>query len=683
MKTDKTIYLSLIVVMVMILSSCTIPTLKSVSPPENLDKAGADSNLPMPTLIPASQQAEGQGTVLITGGFDYTNEFVLETYYVENAVALLDMTGFITRDKEWELPVESQVLGYMDVDQEKNHGSFRLQLPARPSGIMNDVDNDGKKESGLQIFAVGYSPNLSGGPFSEGDDRSLGWPSYLASVKTNPEKEDEITGGRLVIWAADDQQEFPTSFGADGLLFTHDDPVSSIPAGYSVIDLDQNPFVILRDQEVKLSLYEPADIAVKDFSTLSFSQSFDSMFEVARKEYAFVGVKGKEPDWDKVYASVSPKVKDAEKGGDSLLFYSALKDFTDAFNDGHVGLSAGDLGRIDFQKKGGFGYGMALRELEDGRVVVVFVLSGSPADGAGIKVGAEIFKYNDLTVGDAISLVYPLFGPYSTEAARRYDQVLFLMRAPAGKEVKISYSNPGESMQKSITLLPIQEYDSLFATYVFGEEEPLVPVEFEILPSGAGYVKISSNYDDLNLVIRLFQRALKKFEENGVTGLIIDLRKNSGGASLGLAGFLYDQDILMGQLEYFSSETGQFEPEGLRDKVWPNEEQYRFEKMALLIGNACFSACELEAYSFSQVPGMIVTGMFPTGGVEAETARGKFLLPADLELTIPTGRYTLPDGSIFLEGVGVQPTLKVPITYENIITQGDPVLEVAEKAVSN
>jgi hypothetical protein len=69
--------------------------------------------------------------------------------------------------------------------------------------------------------------------------------------------------------------------------------------------------------------------------------------------------------------------------------------------------------------------------------------------------------------------------------------------------------------------------------------------------------------------------------------------------------------------------------------------------------------------------------------VEAETARGKFLLPADLELTIPTGRYTLPDGSIFLEGVGVQPTLKVPITYENIITQGDPVLEVAEKAVSN
>jgi C-terminal processing protease CtpA/Prc len=682
MKTKKTHFLVVMMVLTMISVSCAVSPINKEPSNGGPPSPEGQAKQPAPVLGQTIVQGEAQGPALITGEFDYTNEFVLETYYVENAVALLDLTGFITRNEEWELPVESQVLGYMDVDAENNRGTFRLQLPIRPEGVVNDVDNDKKMDTGVQVFTVGYSPNLSGGPFSQGDDRSLGWPSYLASIITNPEKEDEITGGKLLVWAADDQQEFPTGFGPDQLLFSQDDPVSLIPPGYSVIDLDQKPFAIIRDPQIKVSLYEPADIAVKDYASLSFSQAFDKMFNVVRKEYAFSGVVGKEPDWDKVYASVSPKVKEAEGRGDPYPYYLAMKEFTDAFNDGHVGLNAGDFGRIEFQEKAGYGYGMALRELDDERVIAAFILDGSPADGAGIKVGAEIKKFNDLEMTKAISQVKPLFGPYSTKAAQRYDQVLFLMRAPAGKSVKIVYTNPGENSERTTTLEPVQEIESLFATYVFGQEAPLVPVEFEIRPSGVGYVKITSNYDDLNLIVRLFQRALQKFQENGVTGVIIDLRKNSGGASLGLAGFLYDQDILMGQLEYFSSETGQFEPEGLRDKVWPNEEQYHFEKTALLVGNACFSACELEAYGFSQVPGMIVVGMYPTGGVEGETARGKFKLPAEIELTVPTGRYTLPDGSIFLEGVGVQPTVKVPVTYENIMTQGDPVLEVAEREVS-
>ncbi|HAF61134.1 MAG TPA: hypothetical protein DCK95_02280, partial [Anaerolineaceae bacterium] len=51
------------------------------------------------------------GPVLITGAFDYTNDFVLETYYVEHAVMLTDMTGFILRDLEWELPIAGRAAG--------------------------------------------------------------------------------------------------------------------------------------------------------------------------------------------------------------------------------------------------------------------------------------------------------------------------------------------------------------------------------------------------------------------------------------------------------------------------------------------------------------------------------------------------------------------------------------------
>lgn len=47
---------------------------------------------------------------------------------------------------------------------------------------------------------------------------------------------------------------------------------------------------------------------------------------------------------------------------------------------------------------------------------------------------------------------------------------------------------------------------------------------------------------------------------------------------------------------------------------------------------------------------MVTIGYFPTGGVEAEVARGQFLLPEGMSFQAPTGRFTLPDGSIFLEG---------------------------------
>ena len=95
------------------------------------------------------------------------------------------------------------------------------------------------------------------------------------------------------------------------------------------------------------------------------------------------------------------------------------------------------------------------------------------------------------------------------------------------------------------------------------------------------------------------------------------------------------------------------------------------------VDQACASACELEAYGFSQVPGMVVMGQFPTGGVEAERARGEFLLPEGMKFIVPTGRFTLPDGSIFLEGKGVQPAVKIPVDEESVLSGRDVVLEEA------
>ena len=628
---------------------------------------GSSAKLPTGEAVPA-------GVVLIKGQFEYSNDFVVETYYVEHAVGLLDMTGFVLRDKEWEMPIEGQVLGFMDLDAEANRATFRLALPAVPEALFNDVDQDAQKEQGLQVFAVGYNPNLTGGVFSEGDDRSLGWPSYLASVTTDSENQDEITGGKLVIWAADSQQEFPSGFGADGLLFTKDDPTMPVPSGYSVIDLDQKPFKIMRDQTVELTLYEPADVAIKDYSALSYTESFDKLYEAIRKEYAFNGIAGKQPDWDAVYAELAPKVANAEDIRFPYAFYLALRELMMKFKDGHVSFSGGAYDGEYNETNILGGWGFAVRELDDKRVLVVFVLPGSPAEQAGMKVGAELLKFNGDAVQTALEKVKP-FEPQSTDFGLRYEQTSFLTRGGIGQNATVEFRNPGEAV-RTVQMTSIYEVDSLLAVYRGGQVEPYVlPTEYQLFRDvGVGYLKINSNYDDLGLAIRVVDRAFRSFEEAGVLGIVIDMRHNSGGTSLGLAGFLYDQDIPLGQLEYYSDKTGQFEPEGPRDKVFPNLEQYRFNKMVLLVDQNCYSACEIEAFGFSQVPGMVVMGQFPTAGVEAETARGKFLLPEGMEFNIPTGRYTLPDGSIFLEGRGVQPAVRIPVDEASVLSGEDVVL---------
>lgn len=651
------------------------------STPAPAQPATSATSSTTPSEGAAAPAASSEGPVLIKGDFKYTNDFVVETYYVEHAVVLADMTGFVIRDQEWELPIDSQVLGYVKVDAENNSGTFFLRLPAEPAGILNDVDNNGQKDAGVQIFAVAYSPNLYGDPFSVGDDKSLGWPSYLASVVVDNENHQEVTGGKLVVWTPDRAEQFPTGFGPDGLLFTKDDPVGPLEPGYSVIDLDQKPFGISRAVEQTMTLLEPEDYAIKDYSTLSYTETFDKMFKTVKKEYAFNGIEGKPPDWDKLYTELKPRFEDAEKNKDATAFDAALRDYIYAFKDGHVGMDDGDIGNNYFNNQYGGGYGFAIRELEDGRVIVTYVLDGGPAALAGMQVGADVSEVNGLTVKEAIDKVVPYSGPFSTEATKRYQQARYLLRAPLGTEIIVKYTNP-KGTPKTATLTAINERQSFSFTSIYkGFDQNALPVEYRILDSGVGYIKINSNYDDLNLITRLFERALKTFESNMVPGVIIDLRQNSGGSPLGLAGFLYDNEILEGQLEYFSEKTGKFEPEGPRDKVLPYENQYRFGKLALLVGPACASACEIEAYGFSQVPEMMVVGEAATSGVEADVARGQFLLPENFTLQVPTGRMTLPDGNLFLEGVGVVPTLYVPITEENALSSEDVVLKAAEKAV--
>ncbi len=661
----------------LLLLSCSLPGLPfgrraAPTPTPAVTSAPAATRAPATTAAPNASDATRDQPLVLSGSVTYSNDFVF-TYYVENAVALIDMRGFVARDEEYEIPVDGQTLGTFTLNNDGTSADYRLRLPALPGAPLSDVDNDGSDETGVQIFAVGWWPNLLGGPFSEGDDRSTGWPSYMASTRNDTEDNEEVIGGRLVVWAPDGQQEFPTGFGADKKLFTNDDPAGPLAAGYTVIDLDAEPFARIRDQDARLPLYEPVDAAIKDYSALSYTEAFAQLIDKVEREYAFNGIDGKQPDYAALRNTLGPRVAQAEADRNAEAFGAVLRDVALAFRDGHVNASGTPP---DPRTRGG--YGFAVRELDDRRLLVTYVLPEGPAAQAGVVPGDELVAVNGQPARDALAAT-PIFSEsISSDIGRRLEQARLLLRGAIDTRQTFTIARAGQ--QRDIALTAIGERASYFATLPYVDYDPdALPVEFRTLDSGAGYIQINSNSDDLNLLLRLFDRALRTFETNNAPGVIIDLRVNFGGAPLGLATYLTQTEYELGTDEYYSEKTGQFEPDTLPDIVEPLERTYQFDQIVILTDQGCFSACEYEAYAFSLLPNATVVGQYPTAGVYAEVARGQFSLPEGYSMQVPTGRTRKPDGTILLEGVGVVPTVRVPVDAQTALADGDVVLAAAER----
>lgn len=627
---------------------------------------------PLPTAPVQAGDANPDEPVFITGDIPYTSPFFADSLN-DPFVLLEDEAGFVARNFDFVFKLEGQSIGPVEI-LDDGTVQYSLALPAVPQGTLVDVDNNGQEDLGVQVFAVAYWSNIWGGPFLEKRD-GTGWSGSYCSTVVDSERDGEISGGILVVWAPDGNQAFPTGFGDDNMLFTADDPVAPIPAGYNLVNLDETPFRVWKEARPNITLNEGAG-AVNDYSEMSYTEAFDALFAKVSKEYPFTEVKG--VDWQALYDEFAPQVAGARSDTD---FYVAVKAFGQQIPDGHVGIS---FDAQDFYDKAGGSFGMRLDELSDGRVIVTDVLDGYGAIVAGMRPGAEIIDWGGQPVGAALDQVVSYFGPYSTVHAERADQLVFLTRYPVGTDVTISYKNPGESLQ-TVTLTAEVDYDSLFASIPsFSLDELGLPIAAKMLDSGVGYIQITTFSDDYNLMAELWERAIKDLNDNDIQQLVIDVRINGGG-SLGMAtdfaGFFFDHDVEIGQSEYFNDLLGAFEPSPGDWKMEPAPTQYT-GKIAVLVGPNCVSACEAFAYMMQQEGRATIVGHTPSAGGFGEVGQGQYDLPGGYSMQFPTGRTLKPDGSLLLEGVGVIPDILVPVTYESAMGQEDAVLNAAVEALT-
>ena len=635
---------------------------------------------PSPTPLPPIPVEPGENNpnepVFIIGDIPFTSPFFLRTNY-EPFVLLEDEAGFIQRNKEFTFRLDEQAIGPVEFQGEDKPLTYSLALPSIPQGTQSDLDNDGHDDPGVQVFAIAYWVNTWGGPFLEPRD-GRGWSTSYVSTITDPEKDDEIVGGILVVWAPDDRQSFPSGFGADGKLFTQDDPAAPIPAGYNLVDLNKEPFRFYKEARPRINLNE-GDIAVNDYSSKSYPEAFAALVEKVGREYPFTKEKG--INWQALKVKYEPRVAAAS---DDQEFYKVIHEFIQEIPDGHVGIQINT--QVFLEERGG-GFGMILTELSDGRVLVTKVFPDSPANKAGIEIGAEILNWDSKPVSEALDAVSPYFGPYSTKQDKQLEQVLFLTRVPEGTTVDVTFRNPGDTKDQEASMKSVVELSSLFSALPESSKDQLViPVEGQVLDdSGLGYIRVNTFLDDSSLTARLWEHFIKGLIDNKIPGLIIDLRANSGGNAqlpLDFAGYFFKEEFTLYETLYYNEITGIFEKTSSTEKIDPGPLYYD-GPIAVLVSPYCFSACESFAYALSRQGRSTVVGHYPSAGAFGEVGRGQYKLPGDISMQFPTGRSETPDGKLLLEGTGVIPDIIVPVTEDSALGKVDAVLQAAIDVVLN
>ncbi len=682
-----------IVAPIILLAACTtsVPvTTPTARPAPTQVSTSIPTQAPVQVVTPeaTTETAPAVGPEIVTGVVTYTNAFFTEGV-AEPEIILEDEGGFVTRDRKFVIPVESQVIGQITSDFYTSPFSYSLSLPAEPNGTLHDVNHDGKTDKGVMIFAVAYWTNTWGDPYLERRDQGGGgWSSAYASTRVSDNRDTylEVYGGKYLVYAPDDKQQFPSGFGPDKKLFTKDDPIMNIPAGWSVIDMDQTPFAISRPERPEIDLYEPASEAQDDFSKLSYTDAFDKMLDKFKKQYAWSELKN--INWDAKAQEFRPRFEDAQKNNDPHAYALALRDFIWSIPDTHVGFDE-TLIRTDFITDTAGGLGFAMRDTDDGKIIANFILKDGPADKAGMKWGAEILALDGKPTTDVVSATVPWSSPFSNPIIKRLQQLRYALRFRMDKgSVEVTFKNPGASEQTAKLPL-VNERDSLaVSSFLAGKSPTALPVEFGVLSSGLGYIQINSFLDNDVLSIQVLERAITYFKENKIPGVILDMRVNSGGngwLANQMAAYFFDKEIVVGNTARYNRGSGAFymDPGDEQSMIPPRPELQYDGPVAVLVGPGCASACEFFSYDMTINNRAVIVGQYPSEGAGGSVEQ--FLMPEGISTQLTTGRAVDAQGNIHLEGKGVVPTVKVPVTVETLQKQAngeDVVLGAAVQALS-
>ncbi len=327
---------------------------------------------------------------------------------------------------------------------------------------------------------------------------------------------------------------------------------------------------------------------------------------------------------------------DPPKGQD--LTYAAIRGVLRALDDPFTSFVEPDLARI-FEEdiQGEFeGIGATVRMNEEGELVIVAPIEGSPAEAAGLRPGDIVLEVDGkrikgMTLLEAVSLI----------------------RGPKGTRVRLKILRAGQEPFEVEIVRARIEIPTVSARII---EEPGKPK--------MGYLKLN----DFNArATRQVREELQAFREQGVEGLIFDLRNNPGGL-LSTSVEVASQFVEEGQVVLIERGKEGEEIHRARGKgLWLDK------PLVVLINEGTASASEIVAGAIQdhQRGVLVGTTTFGKGSVQSPHT-----LSDGSSLRVTIAHWFTPNGRQ-IHNQGITPDIVVERAPEDEESGRDPQLERA------
>ncbi|MDE0196755.1 MAG: S41 family peptidase [Caldilineaceae bacterium] len=320
--------------------------------------------------------------------------------------------------------------------------------------------------------------------------------------------------------------------------------------------------------------------------------------------------------WDYVVAHFV----DRERVDFAAMTYGAIEGMLASLGDeGHTTFLSPDAVRLHQTSLEGSFEGIgAYVSMEEGEVLIVAPIDGSPAEQAGILAGDVILEVD----GNPVQ-------------GKSLDQVIFLVRGPANSEVVLTVRRPEvqEPLQVLITRARIE-----------------VPsVSWSPIPNtDISYIKISQFTASVDRELEIALREISEAQTN--QGIILDLRNNPGGflqqAIQANSQFLPKGDLILIETDAHQNQTVH-RSRGLG--------YAREMPLVVLINEGTASAGEITAGALKENERALLIGetTFGTG-----TVLNQFGLSDGSAILLGVTNWLTPDGNL-IKGQGVTPDLEV------------------------
>ena len=240
--------------------------------------------------------------------------------------------------------------------------------------------------------------------------------------------------------------------------------------------------------------------------------------------------------------------------------------------------------------------------LTNGQVTIIAPIKDSPAEKAGSRAGDQVLKVNGQS----------LEGMDIQEAVSK-------IRGPKGSKAQLLISRPGVSEPLNIT--------------VVRDEISLQTVEATMLPDKIGRITLTQFSEN---TAEDFAKELKKLEDQGINGLVIDVRGNPGRLLQSVLE-ICDQ-LVPGKKRVLMTE----DKSGSRTEYHSKQETKKPYPITVLIDKGSASASEILAAALKESGGYPLVGETTFGKGTVQTTKS-FDDGSNLKLTI--AKWLTPEGN--------------------------------------